>query len=432
MKVSALFSYVAFGILSHSSLQADPSKLLSDLVDSPAPWELSPAEAQAHFQEMGFRWTSADGSQAILRSEELSLWDEKISGVVFTFEEQKLTQIDVAIYDREADGDLDHAEFASRLEGFRKRIGGPSPASLRQRQERPEPAGEAMQWSGAGNRYQLDHRDRRSEKERSYIRLKVEQPKAVPTPLPSSSSRQVGFGYISLSGIPMVRQATTSYCVAAAMEMVFRYHGVKTNQFEMAKLLGTRANGGTDLYTMIDRLKQIDGPMGMRYSEVVGLSMPRMQRLVNHYNAQARRLGVKQVSLKAAGYRLKTLYEMMDARALKAAGGTDPSSRTMLQRVRNQIDQGNPLLWSIHLGVIDEQSRGSRAGQGAPMRVINNRDLRDGSPVIGHMRLITGYNLSTNEIVFSDPWGSSHASKSMPLDAAYAITQGIYCMSPAS
>jgi hypothetical protein len=46
------------------------------------------------------------------------------------------------------------------------------------------------------------------------------------------------------------------------------------------------------------------------------------------------------------------------------------------------------------------------------------------------MRLIIGYNDTTNEILFSDSWGPGHELKRMPADEAWTITSGIYGMEP--
>jgi hypothetical protein len=46
------------------------------------------------------------------------------------------------------------------------------------------------------------------------------------------------------------------------------------------------------------------------------------------------------------------------------------------------------------------------------------------------MRLITGYNNKTGEIIYSDSWGARHSMKRMPADNAFAMTTGLYYMEP--
>jgi hypothetical protein len=48
----------------------------------------------------------------------------------------------------------------------------------------------------------------------------------------------------------------------------------------------------------------------------------------------------------------------------------------------------------------------------------------------GHMRLIHGYNPTTNEILYSDSWGRGHERKRMAMDKAFAITEGLLTLEP--
>ena len=43
-----------------------------------------------------------------------------------------------------------------------------------------------------------------------------------------------------------------------------------------------------------------------------------------------------------------------------------------------------------------------------------------------HARMISGYNLETNEIIYSDSWGKDHERKIMKMDDAWMITMGLY------
>ncbi len=46
------------------------------------------------------------------------------------------------------------------------------------------------------------------------------------------------------------------------------------------------------------------------------------------------------------------------------------------------------------------------------------------------IRLIIGYNMKTQEIIFSDSWGTSHEQKRMPMDNANTITTGLTALEP--
>ncbi|MGA9580096.1 MAG: C39 family peptidase, partial [Terrimicrobiaceae bacterium] len=80
--------------------------------------------------------------------------------------------------------------------------------------------------------------------------------------------------------------------------------------------------------------------------------------------------------------------------------------------IQRSIDEGIPLLWSVRLGLIEE------------------KEIRQASG--GHMRIILGYNTTTNEILYTDSWGLGHEEKRMPLDDAWTITIGLSALQPIS
>ena len=44
----------------------------------------------------------------------------------------------------------------------------------------------------------------------------------------------------------------------------------------------------------------------------------------------------------------------------------------------------------------------------------------------GHMRLIIGYNMKEQKIIYSDSWGMGHEKKTIPAAEAAAMTTGRY------
>jgi len=67
-------------------------------------------------------------------------------------------------------------------------------------------------------------------------------------------------------------------------------------------------------------------------------------------------------------------------------------------------------MWSVHLGLFKEGDLPQSGG--------------------GHMRLIIGYNDTTNEVLFSDSWGAGHELKRINADEAWSMTSGLYGMEP--
>ena len=82
--------------------------------------------------------------------------------------------------------------------------------------------------------------------------------------------------------------------------------------------------------------------------------------------------------------------------------------------VKEYADKGVPLLWALQLGRFEEDPPLPGEGQ------ISG----------GHMRMIIGYNSTTNKILFTDSWGAGHELKRMDATDAYEATMGLYSMSP--
>ena len=78
--------------------------------------------------------------------------------------------------------------------------------------------------------------------------------------------------------------------------------------------------------------------------------------------------------------------------------------------VQTQVNQGIPPLWSVMMGLFPKGTDPDEFG--------------------GHMRLIIGYNLKTNEVLYSDSWGYGHELSRMPLPKAWTITTDLYSIEP--
>src|SRR5690606_17855902 len=81
-----------------------------------------------------------------------------------------------------------------------------------------------------------------------------------------------------------------------------------------------------------------------------------------------------------------------------------------IEIITRHIEAGVPVTWLMATGMAPE-----------------NPPL-DG--VFGHMRLITGLNKLTEEIIYSDSWGAEQSAKRMGFDDAWAVTLGIYAILP--
>lgn len=92
-------------------------------------------------------------------------------------------------------------------------------------------------------------------------------------------------------------------------------------------------------------------------------------------------------------------------RAVRA--GKKAQVKKWLSAIKKSIDNGCPVIWSTTLGLYPEtpaipQARG------------------------GHMRLIIGYNMKEQTVIYTDSWGSGHEKKSMKAENALSMTNGRY------
>jgi hypothetical protein len=90
------------------------------------------------------------------------------------------------------------------------------------------------------------------------------------------------------------------------------------------------------------------------------------------------------------------------------------SEKQFVSIVKEYAEKGIPLLWALELGRVPEIPPLPGAGQTRG----------------GHMRMIIGYNLEKNQILFTDSWGAGHELKRMATLDAYDVTIGLYSMAP--
>ncbi len=205
--------------------------------------------------------------------------------------------------------------------------------------------------------------------------------------LVGSVKRDMASGSVEITGIPMRDQGAKGYCVAASCERVFRYLGVPCDMDELAKLVAADADKGASPSLMYESLKKID----------------------QHYNMRAKLLKIP------VGYGLGDAASRSEVeRAWKADLG---------KLIQEHINQGLPLLWCVILG---PGETGVSPGLPPPGAITNGPRAQQ----VGHMRLITGYNTRSGEVIYSDSWGAGHERKTMTRAEAEQMTTAVFSMSP--
>ena len=214
--------------------------------------------------------------------------------------------------------------------------------------------------------------------------------------------------------VPMVDQGKRGYCVAACAERILKYYNVNVDQHILAQAANT-SNRGTDITEIESSMKKVGAKCNFRvkelseYSPLIG--NVNILKFIKKYNRYAKRADKKEINIsKVRGYR--QLFRMMDEETLvktKIKYGKNGFKKFKL-KVKATIDTGMPVLWVVMLGMVKEPKRPQNMG--------------------GHMRLITGYNLKTDEIIYSDSWGKGHDFKKISWGKAWVMTQMAYVFIP--
>jgi len=178
---------------------------------------------------------------------------------------------------------------------------------------------------------------------------------------------------VYISGVPMVDQGQKGYCVAASCQRLFEYMRIPCDQHEMAKLVSVDSESGANIGTMQKSLAKIDGAFKVTFKPLVNPEL-------YYANNGKRRV----------------------------------SEKEFISIVKDYTDKGVPLLWGLILGEKPEIPPLPNAGQTRG----------------GHMRMVIGYNLAKNQVIFTDSWGAGHELKRMAMLDAYDVTMGLYSMAP--
>ncbi len=147
---------------------------------------------------------------------------------------------------------------------------------------------------------------------------------------------------------------------------------------QIAQISDADPNRGTSTLTMAKELDKIDYRFKTRL-DIIGMGQP-----------------MTEVDVKKGEYFV----------------GKFVDERMFLKEIRDYIDDGLPLLWSLELGRFPEVPQLSPQTSG------------------GHMRLIVGYNDKTQEIIFSDSWGARHEAKRMKMTDSYRASHGLFVLKP--
>ncbi len=139
----------------------------------------------------------------------------------------------------------------------------------------------------------------------------------------------------------------------------------------------------------------------------------KVNNLFKKYNRQARLQGLPEVdsTLRPRGgvIDLSDQLTRLDPSVFIASRQKrDRDAKWFMQEIRNNIDRSYPLCWTL---------------------IMFPQDTQQGRFSF-HARIINGYNLKNNTIIYTDTWGPESTPKTMPLDEAWAKTTHLILVAP--
>ncbi|MBQ1961065.1 MAG: C39 family peptidase [Akkermansia sp.] len=386
------------------------SAALIDDLATPKTWELQREELLATMPRKAYFSRIDTSSIRIPQQDVFKAADFSHGDVVLRWDaEKKLERVEIIVYNKGDDGDLSQDEFKSKLKEIELKLNEllQVEGKARRMDKRdtgvkgqtkiwePEGCGSWLLESSSSGRGKTFN----SEFIRLTIGADVEKGGAADAARRATLKENVvkeDDGTVWIKNIPMVDQGEKGYCVPATVARVFAYYGMDgVDQHAMAALCQSRSGGGgTTMPQMRAALQDLGRAFHFRVKTSEDCSIENMIAL---YNKEAKKQKAPQLTARMGA------FIMIDADIMRAARTRNATKvKKWMAEVKKSIDEGIPVLWSVMLGIFNEQGLPQSSG--------------------GHMRLIIGYNLENETIIYSDSWGGRHARKEMPLDDAFSMT----------
>lgn len=419
-----------FGILALASSAF--AKPIDSLLSSENLWAQKPDEFFAAAAKLDFEWTSSAQDSARVARKDLTAFGLPAVESIARFKEEKLSEVTIMFYTRGDAGDLAKDKFDALVRTSAETLNKATNTKFTPRGKDPTNAVKAdgLIWQTDKAHYLLEFSFTKEVKSRDipfraeFVRLEITPPDQNGGQVASVKNtasdkfsgaahvkRDTASGDVWLSDVPMVDQGQKGYCVVASTERVMRYYGVSVDQQELAQAANTSSAGGTSGDAMLEALKKLSARFKVRVREVEKSDIKQLLALITDYNRTAKRAAAAPIPEQGNMIDVGAVYRAMNVDILREVRTKNKSDLSRFQRaVQAHIDEGTPLLWTVMLGKVPEPNIPQNVG--------------------GHMRLIIGYNLKKDEILFSDSWGAGHELKRMSTADAWTITTGTMSVEP--
>lgn len=186
-------------------------------------------------------------------------------------------------------------------------------------------------------------------------------------------------GDVFIRNIPMVDQGPKGYCVPATFERVMRYCDIPADMYLLAMIGETGAGGGTSVKNMAENLTRDIRVKGRNVEELKHLKL-------------------------------------------------EPA------KIAKYIDDGIPILWTLHStklfnSLANSHTAERKKASKEDWKTLARKYSRDtdelkGSNDSNHIVIIVGYNKDTDEICFSDSWGTSYNERWITASEAQMVSMG--------
>ncbi len=429
LKCSGWFFAFVFLIGLPLRLAAQP---LDGLLSTDNLWSLTQDQFQDATKTLPFQWTSNARDSARAANMEMTLFGLPVVEFVARFDGQRLKELTAMFYARGDAGNITKEKFGTLVKASADAVDKFTQVKFTARGKDPTNAVKAdgIQWQTDKARFLLEYSFTKEIKTRDvdfraeFVRLEITSPERKASLLASATNpvrakftgaqhvkRDLKSGDVFIHDVPMVDQGQKGYCVVASTERVMRYYGTAVDANELAQIANSDADGGTSLTAMIASLKKIAARLRVRVRAIEEQDVKGIMELIKDYNRAAKRAKAPELPDPGRSINVASIFEAMDYSVLKEARTHNKSDMSRFQRsVQSHVDQGTPLLWCVQLGLFKEP------------------DLPQGGG--GHMRLLIGYNNTTQELLYTDSWGAGHELKRMAAPDAWSITTALTSVEP--
>ncbi|MFA7172127.1 MAG: hypothetical protein WC340_01725 [Kiritimatiellia bacterium] len=417
-------------------------------------WGKNAAEFSRELPEIGFQ--SVDSGKVIKsQDEKLKFYGFKVWEALFYFDSERISRVVLSLYNKGDAGDLNQDAFKQEVEGLCAKLNeltGSRGVTGKVSNDRANYYINRRSWVHGGIGVQAEwafvaaHRSNRLA-----VPFRAEFIKVLLAPVSTSALsgrpaarpdwashvsgrillpnvRKNNEGDLWVEGVPMVDQGQKGYCAAASAERVLRYYGWQGDQHEIAQLADTAAIGGTSLDGMIGAVATVGKRYQLNDKSLIkadssgNFEKSGFHEIIKFYNREAKSQKVTELDFmdfcdvnpdNSRAVNIMAIFGAMDLEILKSSRLKQRQAYARFQEgIINYVKQGVPLFWACIVGKYPETP-----------------DL-GANGAFGHIRLIIGINQKTQEVIYSDSWGSRHALKRMPLDDAWAMTFGLTVLKP--